>query len=151
MKSYKLSYYIFYVLIALIIVVLGLFFGVGYTNPVGEYNAPEHTETLIIFMYVILGICILVTVVGALAQFIANFKDNPKGGMRTLAGVVLFLAVVLVAYALASDAPLTMASGEVVSDASVLKMSEMMIFTIYILLIVAVIATLVNLTGIFKK
>ena len=60
--SYKVSYYIFYVLVALILVVLGMFFGVGYNNPMGEYNAPEHTETLIFLMYALFAICVLVTV-----------------------------------------------------------------------------------------
>ncbi|MBR4044616.1 MAG: hypothetical protein IKJ10_08270, partial [Bacteroidaceae bacterium] len=68
--TYKVSYYIFYVLIALILVVLGLFFCVGYNNPVGEHNAPEHTETLLFLMYAMLGVCIIVTVVGSLAQFV---------------------------------------------------------------------------------
>ena len=36
-----------YICFALILVVLGMFYFVGYNNPVGEYNAPEHTETLI--------------------------------------------------------------------------------------------------------
>ena len=61
--TYKVSYYIFYVLIALILVVLGLFFCVGYENPVGDYNAPQHTETLLFLMYAMLGVCIIVTVV----------------------------------------------------------------------------------------
>ena len=77
--SYKVSYYIFYVLIALILVVLGMFFGVGYNNPMGEYNAPEHTETLIFLMYALFAVCVLVTVLGGLAQFFAGLKDDPKG------------------------------------------------------------------------
>ena len=76
--SYKVSYYIFYVLIALILVTLGLFFGVGYNNPMGEYNAPEHTETLMLLMYAMLAICVLVTVLGGLAQFVLSLKNNPK-------------------------------------------------------------------------
>ena len=39
--SYKVSYYIMYICFALILVVLGMFYFVGYNNPVGEYNAPE--------------------------------------------------------------------------------------------------------------
>ena len=36
-------------IINLILVVLGMFYFVGYNNPVGEYNEPAHTETLIYF------------------------------------------------------------------------------------------------------
>lgn len=39
--SYKVSYYIMYICFALILVVLGMFYFVGYNNPVGEYNAPN--------------------------------------------------------------------------------------------------------------
>ena len=53
--SYKVSYYIMYICFALILVVLGMFYFVGYNNPVGEYNAPEHTETLIYLMYAMFG------------------------------------------------------------------------------------------------
>lgn len=149
--SYKVSYYVLYVLMALIIIVLGMFFCVGYNNPVGEYNAPEHTDTLIYFMYLMFGVCIAVTVIGALAQFVASLKDNPKGAMRTLIGLALFVVVLIISYAISSDAPLQMASGEVFTDTTLLKMSDMMIYAIYLLLGVASIATLLNLTGIFKK
>ena len=55
--SYKMSYYALYVCFALILVVLGMFYFVGYNNPVGEYNEPAHTETLIYLMYGMFGVC----------------------------------------------------------------------------------------------
>lgn len=149
--SYKVSYYALYVMMALIIVVLAMFFGVGYTNPVGEYNAPEHTETLIYFMYLMFGICVAVTIIGALAQFVSGLKDNPKGAMKSLLGLILFVAVLIVAYAMSSDAPLMMASGEVFTNATLLKLSDMMIYSIYALAGIATVATIINLTGIFRK
>ena len=149
--SYKASYYVFYVLIALTLLVLGLFFGVGYTNPVGEYNAPENTETLMYFMYVMFGLCVLVTVLGALAQFGTSLKDNPKGAMKSLLGLALFVVVLIIAYGMSSDEPLLMASGETFTDASLLKLSDMMLYSIYGLFTIAAIATILNLTGIFKK
>ncbi len=149
--SYKLSYYIFYVLMLLIVVVLGLFFGVGYDNQVGGLTAPEHTETLIYFMYAMFGICVLVTVLGGLAQFAASFRDNPKGAIKSLLGLLLFAAVIVVSYIIASDAPLTMAGGTVFTDATLLKLSDMMIYSIYLLLGVTILVTVVNLTGIFKR
>ena len=149
--SYKASYYIFYVLVALCILVLGLFFGVGYTNQVGDYNAPEHTETLIYFMYFMMGVCIVVTLLGAFAQLAANFRDNPKGAMKSLLGFALFVVVLIVAYGMSSTEPLTMADGSVYSDAGMLKLTDAMIYSIYFLLTVAAVATLVNLSSIMKK
>ena len=145
--SYKVSYYIFYVLIALILVVLGMFFGVGYNNPMGEYNAPEHTETLIFLMYALFAICVLVTVLGGLAQFFVGLKDNPKGAMKTL----VFVAVLVGAYVMGSGEPLMMADGTEFTDVTMLKLSDMMLYAIYLLVGVAGVATLVNLSGIFKK
>ena len=149
--SYKVSYYIFYVLIALILVVLGLFFMVGYNNPVGEYNAPEHTETLMFLMYAMLAVCVLVTVLGGLAQFATNLKDDPKGAVKSLVALALFAAVLIGAYVMGSEEPLTMADGSQFTDVTMLKLSDMMIYAIYLLLTVAGVATLVNLSGIFKR
>lgn len=149
--SYKVSYYLFYVLIALILVVLGMFFGVGYENPMGEYNAPEHTETLIFLMYALFAVCVLVTILGGLAQFVTSLKDDPKGAMKSLLALALFAAVLVGAYVMGSDEPLVMADGTEFTDATMLKLSDMMIYAIYLLLGVAGVATLVNLSGIFKR
>ena len=149
--SYKVSYYIFYVLIALILVVLGLFFMVGYNNPMGEYNAPEHTETLMFLMYAMLAVCVLVTVLGGLAQFATSLKDDPKGAVKSLVALALFAAILIGAYVMGSEEPLTMADGSQFTDVTMLKLSDMMIYAIYLLLGVTGIATLVNLSGIFKR
>ena len=149
--TYKVSYYIFYVLIALILVVLGLFFCVGYNNPVGEHNAPEHTETLLFLMYAMLGVCIIVTVVGSLAQFVTGLKDNPKGAMKSLLFVGLFIAVLAVAYTMGSDAPIVKGDGTVFTDAGWLKLTDMTLYAIYFLVATASVATIVNLSGIFKR
>jgi uncharacterized membrane protein len=85
------------------------------------------------------------------AKFATGLIDNPKGSIKTVIGIVLFIAVLVVAWAIASDEPLVMASGETYTDATMLKMSDMMIYSIYALLGVAAVATILNLTGIFKK
>ena len=149
--SYKVSYYIFYILIALILVVLGMFFGVGYDNPMGEYNAPEHTETLIFLMYALFAICVLVTVLGGLAQFVGGLKDDPKGTMKSLLALILFVAVLVGAYVMGSGEPLLIADGTEFTDVTMLKLSDMMLYAIYLLVGVAGVATLVNLSGIFKR
>ena len=135
--SYKVSYYIMYICFALILVVLGMFYFVGYNNPVGEYNAPEHTETLIYLMYAMFGICVAVTVIGAIAQFGAALRDNPKSAIKSLIGLVLFVVVLVVSYGMGSDSPVVLA--------------DMLIYSIYFLFGVAAIGTLVNLSGIFKR
>ena len=141
--SYKMSYYALYVCFAVILVVLGMFFLVGYNNPVGDMNAPEHTETLIYLMYAL-------TVIAAIAQFGAALKDNPMGAIKSLLGLVLLVAVVLISYAMGSDATIT-ANEAPYTDTFWLKITDMFIYSIYFLLGIAALATLVNMTGIFKK
>ena len=154
--SYKVSYYIMYICFALILVVLGMFYFVGYNNPVGEYNAPEHTETLIYLMYAMFGICVAVTVIGAIAQFGAALRDNPKSAIKSLIGLGLvggglFVVVLVVSYGMGSDSPVVLADGSAYTDTGWLKITDMLIYSIYFLFGVAAIGTLVNLSGIFKR
>ena len=109
--SYKMSYYALYVCIALILVVLGMFYFVGYNNPVGEYNEPAHTETLIYLMYAMFGICVAVTLIGAIAQFGAALRDNPKSAIKSLLGIVLLVVVLVVSYSMGSDATVMTGTG----------------------------------------
>ena len=149
--SYKMSYYIFYAIVLISIVVLGLFYTVGYENPMGNYNAPQHTETLIYLMYALAAVCVLVTVLGGLAQFVAGLRDNPKGAVKSLIGLGLFIVVLVASFSAASDAPLAMADGSMYEDTYWLKLTDGMIYSIYVLFGVAAVATLINLSGIFKR
>ena len=117
----------------------------------GEHNAPEHTETLLFLMYAMLGVCIIVTVVGSLLQFVTSLKDNPKGAMKSLLFVGLFVAVLAVAYAMGSDAPIVKGDGTEFTDAGWLKLTDMTLYAIYFLVASASVATIVNLSGIFKR
>ena len=147
--SYKMSYYALYVCFAVILVVLGMFFLVGYIIR-GDMNAPEHTETLIYLMYALFGVTVGLTVIAAIAQFGAALKDNPMGAIKSLLGLVLLVAVVLISYAMGSDATIT-ANEAPYTDTFWLKITDMFIYSIYFLLGIAALATLVNMTGIFKK
>ena len=148
--SYRMSYYALYVCFALILVVLGMFYFVGYNNPVGEYNDPAHTETLIYLMYAMFGICVAVTLVGAIAQFGAALKDNPMSAVKSLLGIVLLVVVLVVSYGMGSDATIMTGDG-LYTDTFWLKITDMLIYSIYFLFGVAAIGTIVNLSGIFKK
>lgn len=149
--SYKVSYYVFYVCVALILVVLGMFFGVGYTNPVGEYNQPENTEALMYLMYGMFAVTVIVTVIGAIAQFGGALKDNPKGAIKSLFGLILLVVLLIVTYNMGSSESVLMGDGTVYSNVTMLKVSDMLIYSTYALLIIASVGTLLNLSGIFKQ
>lgn len=148
--SYRFSYYIMYALFAVILIVLALFYGVGYNNIVGEYNAPEHTDTLIFLMYILFGLTVASAVVAAIIQFVAALKDNPKNALKSLLGVILLVVVLCVTYAMGADASVATGDG-VFEDKFWLKITDMFLYSTYFLMGVAILATLVNLTGIFRK
>lgn len=149
--SYKMSYYVFYVCVALILVVLGLFYGVGYTNPVGEYNEPAHTETLIYLMYGMFAVAVIITLLGGLVKFAGSLKDNPASAIKSLIGLILLIVLLIVTYNIGSDTPVLMADGNTYSDATMLKVSDMLIYSTYVLFCIAALGTLLNLFGIFKR
>ena len=158
MKAHRVSFFVFIALIIATVVVFGLFFGVGYDNPQGKYNAPEHTGTLIVFMYIMAAICILATVLGALGNTIASL-GGPKGVNITgvpdravsIVSVVILIGILVGSWAMASAEPLRLPNGSFESDAVLLKVSDLFCYSLYALLAVATLALIVNLSGIFKK
>jgi hypothetical protein len=71
--------------------------------------------------------------------------------MKSLLALILFVAVLVGAYVMGSGEPLMMADGTEFTDVTMLKLSDMMLYAIYLLVGVAGVATLVNLSGIFKR
>ena len=150
--SYKVSYYVFYVCIALILVVLGMFFGVGYneTNAAGLVE-PANTPALMYLMYGMFAVTVIATLIGAIAQFGGALKDYPKGAVKSLLGLILLVVLLIVTYNIGSSETVVLGDGSEYSDVTMLKVSDMLLYSTYVLFGIAAIGTLINLSGIFKK
>lgn len=150
--SYKVSYYVFYVCIALILVVLGMFFGVGYneTNAAGLVE-PANTPALMYLMYGMFAVTVVATLIGAIAQFGGALKDNPKGAIKSLLGLILLIVLLIVTYNVGSSETVVLGDGSEYSDATMLKVTDMFLYSTYVLFAIAAIGALVNLSGIFKR
>ena len=149
--SYKVSYYVLYALFAVIGIVLVLFYCVGFNNPnAAGLNEPQYTDALIYLKYALALITVALAVIAGVAQFVASLKDNPKGAVKTLIALALLAAVIIVSYALGSTEPV-MVNGEPFNDTFWLKTTDMFIFSMYILGAGAAVATIINMSGIFKK
>ena len=150
--SSKVSYYVFYVCIALILVVLGMFFGVGYneTNAAGLVE-PANTPALMYLMYGMFAVTVIATLIGAIAQFGGALKDNPKGAVKSLLGLILLVVLLIVTYNIGSSETVVLGDGSEYSDVTMLKVSDMLLYSTYVLFGIAAIGTLINLSGIFKK
>ena len=150
--SYKVSYYVFYVCIALILVVLGMFFGVGYneTNAAGLVE-PANTPALMYLMYGMFAVTVIATLIGAIAQFGGALNDNPKGAVNSFLGLILLVVLLIVTYNIGSSETVVLGDGSEYSDVTMLKVSDMLLYSTYVLFGIAAIGTLINLSGIFKK
>lgn len=150
--SYKLSYYVFYVCIAAILVVLGLFYCVGYnvTNAAG-LTEPTNTPALMYLMYGMFALCVAVTVIAALIQFGSALKDNPKAALKSFMGLILLAVLLIITYNIGSDETMMLGGGVTYDNKFLLKLTDMFLYSTYVLLIVAAIGTLLNLLGIFKQ
>ncbi|MBQ8442921.1 MAG: hypothetical protein IJX29_06140 [Bacteroides sp.] len=150
-SSYMISYYILYALFALIAVVLALFFGVGYNieNAAGLVE-PQYTDALLYLKYALVAITIILAVGAGLVQFCASLKDDPKGAIKTVIALILVIGLVVVCYGMGSTESV-MVNGEPYNDAMWLKVTDMFLYSMYALGVIATIATIVNMSGIFKK
>ena len=150
--SYKVSYYVFYVCIALILVVLGMFFGVGYneTNAAGLVE-PANTPALMYLMYGMFAVTVIATLIGAIAQFGGALKDNPRGAIKSLLGLILLVLLLVVTYNMGSSETVVLGGGAEYSDVTMLKVTDMFLYSTYVLFAIAAIGALVNLSGIFKR
>lgn len=156
-KTEKLSKTVMNVCIAVILIVFACFFLYGYDNPMGDYNEPKCTEAVIYLVYVLTGI----TAVLGIWSAIKSVKEGMGASGENLSGVPggkisLFSVVLLIGSLLIGLLPnlnetdFTAADGTVTS-ATMVSIVDMFIYSIYILMGVAAIAVVVNMSGIVKK
>ncbi len=156
MKASKIASIAYFVLLALSVVVLVLFFCVGFGNmeslPSGYYKSPQFTDLLMYWMYALAAICGVCTLVGAVTAKGGKIDSNmPKWGVALAkVGLWLFLPVLVVTWFVGSTAPIMTGTG-LYEDAFWLQATDAIIYTIYVLLIVTAIALVASLSGIFKK
>ena len=147
--SYKVSYYVFYVLHRPYLwLCLACSFGVGYneTNAAGLVE-PANTPALMYLMYGMFAVTVIATLIGAIAQFGGALKDNPKGAVKSLLGLILLVVLLIVTYNIGSSETVVLGDGSEYSDVTMLKVSDMLLYSTYVLFGIAAIGTLINLSG----
>ncbi len=101
-------------------------------------------------MYALFGIAIAATVIAAVFQFGAALKDNPASAIKSLLGLVLLVVVLIIAWAMGSGTPMNIPGYEGTDNVYFwLKLTDMFLYSIYILLFVTVVTIIVS--GIKKK
>ena len=156
MKASKIASIVYYVLIAISVVILALFFCVGFGNmeslPSGYYRSPQFTDLLIYWMYVLAAVSIICTLVGTVTSKGGKVESNmPKWGKVTASvGLWLFAPVLVISWLLADTTPVMTGTG-LYENTMFLAMTEAMMYTIYVLLLAAFAGLAIGLSGIFKR
>ena len=140
--SYKVSYYVLYAMLAVILIVLGLFYFGGdaqgdavLMSVDSEMWQPAQTEALLYLMYGLFGLAVVATVAAFLFQFGTALKDNPAKALKSLVGVIILAVVVVIAWAMGSGEPLNIPGYSGTDNVPFwLKIADMFLYTIYILL-----------------
>ena len=151
-KIQKVSGSVLYVILAITIIVAGLFFFGGEDpNPlVPDMSQPVYTDSLIYLMYVLLGITIVITLAAAVYQFVMNFIDSPKAAIKSLASIIVLVGLLIVTWAAGSEQALVMPGYDGAENVPFwLKLTDMFLYTIYIMM--AVLILLILGFGISKK
>lgn len=131
----KISGTVLYVILAITLVILGLFYFGGTVDPNAEMIEPVYTNPLIYWMYILLGVTVAVTVVAAIFQFVNNFMDSPKTAIRSLLGLVALVVIMIISWSVGSGEPLPLQAYDGTENVPFwLKLTDMFLYTIYILM-----------------
>lgn len=155
--TYRISYYVLYAMFAVIIAVLALFYLGGDADAAAvvsgvdpEMWQPAQTDALMYLMYILLGVAVAATLVAAVFQFGSALKDNAGKAIKSLLGLVLLAAVLIVAWSMGDATPMTIPGYDGTDNVPFwLKLTDMFLYTIYFLLFVTVVAILAS--GVKKK
>lgn len=138
----KVSGTVLYVMLAITLVILGMFFFGGET-PLDQrlvaadtaMEEPAQTDALIYWMYILFGIAVIITIAAAIYQFVTGFIDSPMTAIKSLLGLILIIVVLVISWAMGSDQPLVMPGYDGAENVPFwLKLTDMFLYTIYIMM-----------------
>ncbi len=130
----KISSWTLLILIAISAIVLAVFYFGGWHMD-GEKKVYEQTGLLLGWTYILFCAVIVITLFFALTALARGFKNNPKKAMGSLLSVVALVALVVISYAIGSTEELTTLNvdSQKYNTPSWLKLSDMWLYTTYVL------------------
>ncbi len=153
MKIEKISKMALYICVGIIVVCFVAFFGIGYSNPVGDYNEPKLLDLLMGLMYVLFVVMLALTV-WSIFKGMGNKGGSSSAGSgvpggKIMAGTIVLLIASLVVGVLCGlgEEAFTAQDGTVTS-AGWVTVVDMFCVASGILALAAVIAVVVSMTGV---
>ena len=158
MKTEKISRLVLYGLVAVALVVFGLFFVVGFDRPYTDnpnYNAPVLTDLVLILMLLLvlgtLGVTAWAVMTALKKRGKGNAMDNNIPARRISLSVIFGVLLLLVlAFVLGSSSTM-LVNGKAYEDTFWLKTADMFIISSLVLLVAAVVAVIFGATRYYRK
>ncbi len=129
------------ILLAITVVVCLLFYLGGDVDPTAEILEPVYTNLLINYTYVLLILAFVVAVIAAITAFATKLAANPKSAMITFIGVGSIALLMILTYVLGDATPMNILGFEGEQTAFDLKLTDMCLYSSYILLGMAIIVS----------
>ena len=147
-KIRKISSWTLLAIIGISLVVLGFFFLGGVTpESNAEWKEYNFTSHLLYWMYIVLVLAIVALFAFAIQQFVTSLLTNTKSALASLSVVVVFVALFGITFAIGDATPIASITNVDFAKYQVpfwLKLSDMWIYTMYIMLILCIVALFVT-------
>ena len=150
-KISRISRWTLYALSAVTIVLIALFFLGGNVSPENQFaelvgrDEPNFTNGLLYWIYLLLGITVFSVFAFSIMGFINNFRHNKKRAINSLFTMLIFAILLIIAYTIGDGTPLNILGYEGPDNVpTMLKLTDMWIYSVYILMTLTVLAMLLN-------
>lgn len=148
-KIHKTSKMVLYITIGITLIVLALFFLGGNVSAEKQLpqlvglQEPRNTDILIYWTYALLAITIILLLLFSISGFFSSLKTNRKGAMGSLLVIIAMAALFGITYTLGSGTPLNIVGYSGPDNVpGRLKMTDMWIFSIYVMLTLVILSIL---------
>ena len=150
-KISRISRWALYAMSVVTVVLIALFFLAGNVQPEQQYaelvglTEPNFTDALLYWVYILLGITILAVFVFSIFGFVNNLRYNRKRAINSSVTLAVFAVLLIFAYTIGDGTPLNILGYEGPDNVKgMLKLTDMWLYTIYILMGLTILAMLVS-------
>ena len=146
-KIHKTSKMVLYAIMGITVLIFAVFLFGGEVQVeervVPTISEPRFTDLLMYWVYALLAISVLVLIAFAVSDFISSWKSRSKSAFRSLLVVLAFVAMLIITFAIGSGTPLNIVGYTGVGNVPIfLKITDMWLYSIYLMVAVNVLALL---------
>ena len=127
------------------ILVMALFYLGGQTPAeekiIADLSQPKYTDIMLYWMYILLAITIIVLIGFAISAFFKQLKESPKKALSGFLVLIGMAAMLIITFIMGDGTPLNIAGYSGTDNVpGTLKMTDMWLFSMYIMLVLTLLA-----------